>query len=327
MPEEPVVPVSNSLIHAHADFQHCHHHHPHAHGVVDPVLATSTRGLDALKLSFLVLGLAALIELGVVLVSGSMGLLADMIHNTADACTAIPLAIAFILSRRAPTDRFTYGYGRVEDLAGVAIVLVILASALAIAYEAVQRIVSPEPIGALGAVAVAGIVGFIANEAAAQIRTRTGNEIHSAALTADGHHARVDGFASLAVAAGAGAAKLGYPIVDPIVALAITILIFALVFESARTVFMRMLDGVESGVVAEIRHVAAHVEGIGNVGDVRARWIGHRLYANASINVDGTLSVDEAAKLIGQFRDEASYYLPQLSDLHVSVDSDHRSAR
>jgi cation diffusion facilitator family transporter len=298
-------------------------HHPHAHGVVDPALVTSARGIDALKLSFLVLGLAALIELGVVLISGSVGLLADMIHNAADACTAIPLAIAFMISRRAPTDRFTYGYGRVEDLAGVAIVLVILGSALAIAYEAVHRIVTPEPIGALGAVAIAGIIGFIANETAAHIRISAGHQIHSAALIADGHHARADGLASLAVAAGAGAARLGYPIVDPLVALAITFFIFAIVYDSARSVFTRILDGVEPGLVGELRHVAEHIEGIRDVSAIRARWIGHRLHADASINVDGALSVDEAAKLIERFRDEASHHLPQLSALRVSVDSAH----
>jgi cation diffusion facilitator family transporter len=317
------VPATNSVTHAHAGL--APHHHAHAHGVVDPVLVTSARGLDALKLSFLILGLAALIELGVVVLSGSVGLLADMIHNAADACTAIPLAIAFVMSRRAPTDRFTYGYGRVEDLAGVAIVLVILASAIAIAYEAVPRLIRPEPIGALGAVAAAGIVGFIANEAAAQIRTRAGNEIHSAALVADGHHARVDGLASLAVAAGAGAVKLGYPIVDPIVALAITILIFVMVFDSARTVSIRLLDGVDPGLIAELRHIGEHVRGIRGVREIRARWIGHRLHADASIALEGSLSVDEAAELVERLRHEASHHLPQLSALHVSIDSDHEA--
>jgi cation diffusion facilitator family transporter len=301
-------------------------HHSHTRGVVDPALVTSARGLDALKLSFLVLGLAALVELGVVVLSGSVGLLADMIHNAADACTAIPLAIAFIMSRRAPTDRFTYGYGRVEDLAGIAIVLVILASALAIAYEAMQRLVTPQPIGALGAVAAAGIVGFIANEAAAQIRTRAGKEIHSAALVADGHHARVDGLASLAVAAGACAVKLGYPIVDPMVALAITILIFGLLFDSARTVFTRILDGVDPGIVAALRHAAEDVPELRRVGHLRARWIGHRLHADASVVLDGSLSVAEAAEMVERIRHEALHHLPHSSVLHLSIDAERMSS-
>lgn len=184
----------------------------HVHGIADPQLVSTARGLRALKRSFVVLAVGAVLQLAVVMLSGSVALLADTIHNSADAATAIPLGIAFLMMRRKPSARFNYGYGRVEDLAGVVIVAVILLSAVGAGYEAVRRLIEPRPVAALGAVAAAGVVGFVVNEAAAVIRTRTGQEIHSAALVADGHHARIDGLASLAVAAGAGATNWAMPL-------------------------------------------------------------------------------------------------------------------
>jgi cation diffusion facilitator family transporter len=296
-----------------------HDSHTHVHGVVDEKLATTARGLAALKWSFIVLALGGALQVALLLVSGSVALLADAIHNAADAMTAIPLGIAFLLMKRGPTRRFTYGLGRVEDFAGVAIVLVILLSAIAAAYEAMRRLFHPHPVGALGALTVAGLIGFLANELAAVIRMRAGQEIHSAALVADGQHARVDGLASLAVAASAGAIKLGYPMADPIIGLAITALIFGIVWESAVAVFTRMLDGVEPGVVDEIRRLGRQVQEIRDVGEVRARWIGHRLHAEADIAIDPRLSVGEGIELARRFEFEVRSHLPELRALHVGV--------
>lgn len=298
---------------------HPHHSHEHLHGVADPRLMTTGVGLSALKWSLLILGTGAAVQLAVVMLSGSVALLADMIHNAADATTAIPLGIAFVLARRRPTARFTYGYGRVEDLAGVVIVLVILFSAIAAGYEAVRRLIEPQPVTALGAVAAAGVVGFVANEGAALLRIRVGRRINSAALIADGHHARVDGLASLAVAAGAGAIKLGYPIADPIIALGISVMILGIVWESGVTVFTRLLDGVDPAVIAEMRHAGAHVDGIRSVFHTRARWVGHRLNAQAEIAVDATLSVREGAEIADRFRAEVMRHRPEISIIQVSV--------
>ena len=293
--------------------------HAHVHGVVDQNLVTTARGLDALKWSFAVLALGAALQIAVVLLSGSVALLADAIHNSADAATAIPLGIAFLLERRRPTARFTYGYGRVEDLAGVAIVVIILLSAIAAGYEAVHRLIRPHPVGALGVVALAALVGFAANEGAAFIRTRAGKRINSAALVADGHHARVDGLASLAVAVGAGAIKLGYPIADPIIAIVISIAILGIAWKSAVTVFTRLLDGIDPALAAEMRHAGRHVRGVREVLQVRARWVGHRLHAEADIAIDPALSVGEGIELADEFKREVMEHLPAISALHVAI--------
>ena len=303
-----------------------HGRHPHVHGVVDVQLATTARGLAALKWSFIVLAGGAVLQVALLRVSGSVALLADAIHNAADALTAIPLGIAFLLVKRAPTRRFTYGLGRVEDLAGLAILLVILASAIAAAYEAVRRLFHPHPVGALGTLAAAGLIGFLANELAALIRMRAGKEIHSAALVADGQHARLDGLASLAVAASAGAIRLGYPIADPVIGLAITALIIGIAGESAVAVFTRMLDGVEPRLVDEIRRAGRQVRGIRDVREVRARWIGHGLHAEADIAIDPSLSLDQGIGLARRFEFEVASHLPEIRTMHVGILTEESSA-
>jgi cation diffusion facilitator family transporter len=241
-----------------------HHHgrdhghggkHGHTHGVIDPTIATTERGIWAIKWSFVILAITAALQLTVVFASGSVALLADTIHNIGDSVTAIPLWIAFQLVRRKPSARFTYGLGRVEDLAGITIVAIILFSALVALYEAVDRLIHPQEIGLLWAVAIAGVIGFIGNEAVAVFRLRVGGQIESAALIADGYHARTDGLTSLAVVLGAAGVWLGYPLADPVVGLIITLAIFGIVWQSTKAVFTRLLDGVEPGVVEEIRHV------------------------------------------------------------------------
>ncbi len=295
----------------------------HTHGVIDPTIATTERGIWAIKWSFVILTFTAVLQIGVVSFSGSVALLADTIHNVADAATAIPLWVAFVLARRKPTPTFTYGYGRVEDLAGIAIVLIILFSALVAGYQAIERIVHPQPVTLLMWVAVAGIVGFIGNEAVAVLRIRVGREINSAALIADGFHARTDGLTSLAVVAGAVGVWLGFPLADPIVGLLITIIIFGIVWQSAKSVLTRMLDGVEPGLVAEIRHAAEHVDGLIKLLEVKARWLGHRLHADIAVLIDGTLSVAEADRLGGNLKRELFAHIPTLSVVNVRVHGSH----
>src|SRR5215216_5138818 len=195
--------------------------HEHTHGAVDPSIATSERGIWAVKWSFVALFVTALVQIVVVFLSGSVALLSDTIHNFGDAATAVPLWIAFALTRLGTSRRFPYGYGRVEDLAGVVVVLIILFSAIVAGYQAVERLINPQPVGLLWAVALAGLVGFVGNEAVAVFRIRVGREIGSAALVADGYHARTDGWTSLAVLLGAVGVWLGYPLADPIVGLLI----------------------------------------------------------------------------------------------------------
>ena len=301
---------------------HGHHHgtesgHGHTHGVIDPMIATTERGIWAIKWSFVILAVTAALQIVVVLATGSVALLADTIHNVADATTAIPLWIAFKLAQRKPTATFTYGYGRVEDLAGITIVLIILFSALVAGYESINRILHPQPITGLGWVALAGLVGFIGNEVVAVFRIRVGREINSAALIADGYHARTDGLTSLAVVVGALFVWLGFALADPIIGLLITIAIFGIVWQSAKSVLTRMLDGVDPAIVGEIRHAAEHVPGIKKVLDVKARWLGHKLHADVAILVDGTLPVAEADKFGTALKREIMAHIPTLSVVNV----------
>lgn len=304
---------------------HGHDHgdggHGHTHGVIDPTIATTTRGIWAIKWSFVVLAITAALQLVIVFFSGSVALLADTIHNVGDAVTAIPLWIAFMLARLKPSKTFTYGLGRVEDLAGILIVLIILFSAIVAGYEAINRLINPQPIAFLGWVAAAGIIGFIGNEAVAVFRIHVGREINSAALIADGYHARTDGFTSLAVVLGAVGVWLGFPLADPIIGLLITIAIFGIVWQSSKAVLTRMLDGVEPGIVDEIHHAAEHVPGIKRVHAVRARWIGHRLHADVVIGVPDTATASEVLRVTEALKEELFSHLPALAEANVRLEN------
>ena len=297
-----------------------HDSHGHTHGAVDPSIATSERGIWAVKWSFVVLFATALVQLGVVLLSGSVALLSDTIHNFGDAATALPLWIAFALTRLGASRRFPYGYGRVEDLAGVVVVLVILFSALVAGYQAVERLIDPQPVGFLGALAAAAIVGFLGNEAVAIFRIRVGREIGSAALVADGYHARTDGWTSLAVLAGAVGVWLGYPLADPLVGLLIAVAILVIVWQSGKAVFTRLLDGVEPEVVEELRHAACEAPGVEEVSEVGARWLGHRLLAEVNVAVNPGLSVAEGHAVAREVNHRLLHHLSYLSGAVVHVD-------
>jgi len=297
-----------------------HGAHGHTHGVIDATIATTDLGIWAIKWSFVILAVTALLQMGVVALSGSVALLADTIHNVGDATTAIPLWIAFMLARRLPTKTFPYGLGRIEDLAGIVIVLIILFSAIVAGYQAIDRLIHPHGVTHLGWLAAAGIVGFLGNEAVAVFRIRIGREINSAALIADGYHARTDGLTSLAVIAGAIGVWLGFPLADPIVGLLITIAIFGIVWQSARSVLTRMLDGVEPGVIDEIHHAAEHIPGI-HVVDAKARWIGHRLHADVAISVDETLPLSAANKMANSLENELFKHMPALATANIRFTS------
>lgn len=270
---------------------------PHSHdaaGAVDTELETSRRGIRALIVSFAGLGITALLQAVVVTLSGSVALLGDALHNLADALTAIPLAIAFTIGRRAATRRFTYGYGRSEDLAGLVVVVLILASSVAAAGLSMVRLVRPQGVDHLPFVAAASVVGFAGNELVAAYRIRVGRDIGSAALVADGLHARTDGLTSLAVLVGAGGVALGFRLADPIVGLLITVAILVVLRQAAREVFARLMDAVPQGLVTQVDAVVRATPGVLDVGDIRVRWIGHSLRAECEVVVDPSLTVVEA---------------------------------
>ncbi len=270
---------------------------PHSHDAADSVdraLETSAKGTRALVVSLAVLGVTALLQGLVVLWSGSVALLGDTLHNVADALTAVPLAIAFSIGRRPPNRRYTYGYGRAEDLAGIAVVVFIIASSVLAAYEALQRLFHPQHVDHLYAVAAAGLLGFVGNEVVARYRIRVGREIGSAALVADGLHARTDGFTSLAVVVGAAGVGLGWRQADPVVGLLITVAILSVLRDAARQVYRRLMDAVDESLVDEVEAVLRSTPGVRSIGRVRVRWVGHALRAEAEVVVAPDLSLTAA---------------------------------
>lgn len=289
---------------------------PHSHDAADSVddtLESTAAGIRTVKISLLVLGLTALIQIVIVVMSGSVALAADTIHNFADALTAVPLWIAFALGAKPATRRYTYGFGRVEDLAGSFVVAMITMSAIIAGYEAIARLIHPQQIEHVGWVALAGLVGFIGNEWVALYRIRVGHRIGSAALIADGLHAQTDGFTSLAVLCSAGGVALGFPLADPIVGLLITAAILAVLRTAARDVFRRLLDGVDPAMVDAAEQALAARPGVQAVRSVRMRWIGHRLHADAELDVDPALDLAQAHRIAHDAEHELTHTVPKLT--------------
>jgi cation diffusion facilitator family transporter len=326
-----------------SDHHHDHHHdhgHDHAHdrgwwhrlshvitphshdsaGKVDSAMETSRDGLRALWISLAVLGVTAAVQAVVVALSGSVALLGDTLHNVADALTAVPLGIAFLIGRRAATRRYTYGFGRAEDLAGIAIVAVIAASSALTGYQAIQRLLHPVDVSYLPAVAAAAVVGFAGNETVARYRIRVGRRIGSAALVADGLHARTDGFTSLAVLLGAGGVAIGWQRADPIVGLAITAAILLVLKDAAREVYRRLMDAVDPALVDQLEATLRSTPGVVDVGAVHLRWIGHRLRAECNIAVPADLAVVAAHAVAVEAEHRLMHAIPRLTSAIVHTD-------
>lgn len=291
---------------------HNHTHHHHHADAFDDALTSSAAGVRAVKVSLVGLALTAAFQVVIVAASGSVALAADTIHNFSDALTAVPLWIAFALGKRAATRRYTYGFGRAEDLAGLFVVAVIAMSAILAGYEAVTRLIHPVKIDHLGWVVAAGLVGFVGNELVAAYRIRVGRGIGSAALIADGMHARTDGFTSLAVVFGAGGVALGYPLADPVIGLVIAVAILTVLRTVVRDVFRRLMDGVDSTLVDTAERALETQPGVRAVRSVRLRWIGHRLHADAELDVDPALSLESAHQIAHRAEHQLIHAVPKL---------------
>jgi cation diffusion facilitator family transporter len=324
--------------------EHDHHHHPrkwwsiaapHSHDSADKVdsaMQGSAAGMRALWISLGVLGATAALQAVVALWSGSVGLLGDTLHNVADALTAVPLAIAFLLGRRPANRRYTYGYGRAEDLAGIAIVLVIAASSVLAGYAALRRLWHPAPVHHLLAVALAAVLGFLGNETVARYRIVVGRRIGSAALVADGLHARTDGFTSLAVLLGAAGVAAGWRWADPVIGLLITVAILVVLKDAAREVYRRLMDAVDPGLVDTVADTLRDTPGVLDVGAVHLRWIGHALRAECAIVVPADLTVTAAHAIAVDAEHRLIHALPRLDSAFVHADpsadgdEDHHAA-
>lgn len=286
---------------------------------IDDALASDRRGIRALKISLLGLGITAIAQLAVVLVTGSVALLADTIHNFSDALTAIPLWIAFALGARAATRRYTYGYRRAEDLAGLFVLLMIAGSAALAAFESVSRLVNPQPVTNIPILIVAGFIGFLGNEAVALYRIRVGRQIGSAALVADGYHARTDGLTSLAVVFGALGVAAGYPLADPLVGLGITVVILFVLKQAAGQMLGRLMDAVEPELVEQVESVAASVPDVQAVDRLRVRWLGHVLEASVAITVDCDMTVTAGHRVSEEVRHRLLHEVRRLDTVVIHV--------
>jgi cation diffusion facilitator family transporter len=329
----------------HDPHDHDHHHRgglrgwmgslfrAHSHDAADSLdsaLESSGEGIRAVKISLVALGVTAAAQATVVVLSGSVALLADSIHNFSDALTAIPLWIAFGLGRRVASRRYTYGYGRAEDLAGVFIVAMIALSSILAGYASILRLVTPHQVTHLGIVIAAGLIGFAGNELVAIFRIRVGRSIGSAALVADGLHARTDGLTSLAVVAGALGVGAGLPLADPIIGLLITVAILYVLRGAAADIYRRLMDAVEPELLTTAEASLRSTPGVRDVEDLRLRWIGHRIRAETGIIVDAALDIVAAHAIANEARHRLLHDVPKLDDVTVHVNpssegQDHHS--
>jgi cation diffusion facilitator family transporter len=296
---------------------------PHSHEAADKVdaaLEASAEGIRALWISLAVLGATAVIQAIVVVFSGSVALLGDTLHNGVDALTAVPLGVAFVIGRRPANRRYTYGYGRAEDLAGLVIIVFIAASSALAAYEAVDRLAHPRPVSDLAAVAVAAGIGFAGNEVVARYRIRVGRKIGSAALVADGLHARTDGFTSLAVLLGVAGVAAGWDWADQVVGLVITVAILAVLVQAAREIYRRLMDAVDPALVDHVEQTLRATPGVLGVGHVRVRWIGHQLRAECEIIVDRDATAVQAHQVAVTAEHDLLHALPRLQAALVHAD-------
>lgn len=326
--------------HDHDDHAHDHNHgliatigaalhlpgfgHDHDHGytelAADSALHDNELGIRTIWLALLLLGLTTVMQIAIVAASGSVALLADTVHNLGDALNSVPLLLAFYLARRAATSRYTYGFGRAEDVAGVLIVISIAFSAGYILVESIQKLINPEPLTHLPWVTAAALIGFIGNEGVAIMQIRVGRQIGSDAMIADGQHARIDGLTSLAVLIAVFGTLIGLPILDPIIGIVIGVAIIGITWNAVKTVWYRLMDAVDPSIVDHIQAHSLEVDGVKQIKNLHARYVGHRLYAEMTITVAEGLSFAESYAIVEDVRHELSHAIAHLHEVNIQVE-------
>ena len=300
---------------------HLHgHSHQHDALVTDTAFASNEEGIRTVWIALAALAATSILQIIIYWWSGSVALFADTVHNIGDGLNSIPLLIAFYLARRAATRRYTYGFSRAEDVAGIFIVLSIALSAGVIFWESFQKLIAPEPLDSLGWIALAAVVGFIGNETVAWLQIRVGRRIGSAAMVADGMHARTDGLTSLAVLIAVGGSWLGYPIVDPIIGILIGIAILFITWNATKTMWYRLMDAIEPEHLERAEAVVRQQSEVKELEWLRMRWMGHRLHADIGIAVDPLLTTEESHHIAEHLRHDLFHALPYLTEALVHVD-------
>ncbi len=289
--------------------------HSHEHGAV----YGNRDAVRAVVLSGLALGAASAVEFAGAIASNSASVLADAMHNAGDVVTTFVLLAAFHIARRPATRRFTAGYGRIEDVATLLIVLVIVVTAAAAFYESVRKFFVHEGYGSIGFSLFAAAVGVVANLAVSEYKLRVGRGIGSTALQADGVHSRIDALVSAAAFAGIGLTGLGLGLADPIAGVLITIAIIYVLAGTVRSLFYRMMDAVDPQVIVEMTAAARRVEGVMDVHDVTAHWVGRELWAAMHIDCDADATLLEAHDVAERVHHEVSHAV-DLGRLDVHMD-------
>ena len=295
------------------------HDHSHADLAADRAFLDNRLAVRTVWLALLALGATTALQIVIYVASGSVALLADTVHNLGDALNSVPLLFAFYLARRAANRRYTYGYGRLEDIAGVFIVISIGFSAAYILYESVQRLLNPLPLHNLEWIALASLVGFVGNELVAEMQIRVGRRIGSDAMIADGQHARVDGLTSLAVLIAVLGTLIGLPILDPIVGVVIAVAIVGITLNAVRAIWYRMMDAVDPHLVEHVEAHALEVPGVQAIESLRLRWVGHRMYGVMVVRVAADANMQQSQAIAGEIQHQALHIIPQLEELAVQV--------
>lgn len=270
-------------------------------------------------LALLALGITTILQIVIYVASGSVALLADTVHNLGDALNSIPLLIAFYLARRPANPRYTYGYNRAEDVAGIFIVVSIAFSAAYILWESVQKLINPQPLDNLPWVAAAAVVGFLGNEIVALLQIRVGRKIGSEAMIADGLHARTDGLTSLAVLIAVAGAALGFPILDPIIGIFIGVAIVFITRDAALAIWYRLMDAVDPHLSEKAEAIIREHPDVRAIHRLQLRWLGHELYAEIVLELDANLSLMESEAIIDHVRHHLYHDLPRLSKATLSA--------
>ena len=276
--------------------------HTHEHHHEYDLKKNSKEGIKALKISFLGLMITAVFQFFIVLYTGSVALLADTVHNFSDALTAIPLWIAYRLNLKQKSKKYPYGYGRVEDMAGLFIILMIALSAVVVFLESIRRLYNPVEIDHLGILALSGIIGFLGNEIVAKYRIGVGKKIGSEALVADGMHARTDGLTSLAVIVGAFGAYIGFPILDPIVGIIIGFMILMILKDTTSTLWFRLMDRADLQLIEKIEKISMNYEGVAKIHDIKTRSSGQSLFAELHIIMNREYTIEESHEITSNLR-------------------------
>jgi cation diffusion facilitator family transporter len=316
--------------HSHGDHGHEHpsgargfltgllnpHSHDHGNLAADRAFADNQAGIRTVWIALAALTVTSLLQLSIVFASGSVALLADTAHNIGDGLNSIPLLIAFYLARKAATRRYTYGYGRAEDIAGIFIVLSILVSAGVVFWESFQRLLNPQPLEVIGWVAAAAVIGFLGNEAVAIFQIRAGKRIGSEALIADGLHARTDGLTSLAVLLAAGGSKLGFALADPIIGLLIGVAILFITWDATKRIWYRLMDTVEPEIIDQVEMAVTTYPWVQSIKRLRLRWVGHQLQGDMVLSIVPTANYCLVQQ---ELRYAVHQVAPKLTDLEIEL--------